>query len=234
MSYLYPYVPIYTYFNEVLGFPDWSSKNILDFGGNVGNFLKDPNCNVHPSYYTCLDISKAAIDHGQAEFPKANWLYYNRYNCVYNKLGHKNESLPQLQNKFDFILAFSVFTHTSQKEMLSTVQNELMPLLNKTGKLAFTFLEPYMISHFVDKRIQNNPEISQDNIILQTENLSHFYYINDDIIQFEFKDDGTEDLQHLLSFYSVSDIQNLFSNYKTNLYTVPNSLLQSCIVLENN
>jgi hypothetical protein len=33
----------FTYFSMQVGEPDWSKKDVLDFGGNVGNILRDPN-----------------------------------------------------------------------------------------------------------------------------------------------------------------------------------------------
>ena len=32
----------FTYFSMQLGEPDWSKLDLLDFGGNVGNILRDP------------------------------------------------------------------------------------------------------------------------------------------------------------------------------------------------
>jgi len=41
----------FTYFSTQLGDTNWSGKNILDFGGNVGNILRDPNATIEPERY---------------------------------------------------------------------------------------------------------------------------------------------------------------------------------------
>jgi len=50
--------------------------------------------------------------------------------------------IPALQaKKFDVIMAFSVFTHTHQQEMLDLV-SQLRLMLTSNGALAFTFTDP--------------------------------------------------------------------------------------------
>jgi len=36
----------FTYFSLQLGQSDWSGRDVLDFGGNVGNILRDPNSTI--------------------------------------------------------------------------------------------------------------------------------------------------------------------------------------------
>jgi hypothetical protein len=54
--------------------------------------------------------------------------------------------------KFDIILAFSVFTHTHQKEMLELVE-QLRRLLAPRGVLAFTFCDPAYDRSLTDHRL---------------------------------------------------------------------------------
>lgn len=232
MNYIHPYYPIFTYFNEVLEQPSWDDKNILDFGGNAGNFLKDPKCSILPGQYTCLDVDKVALAEGKLQFPQANWTHYNRYNCVYNKIGFKDAELPRFKKKFDFILSFSVFTHTTKVEMIKTVENDLMPILSDTGRLAMTFLAPEHINYFIDLRLKKNATVSKELLLLRTMGLSHFYYINDNIITTEFNDEPNEKIRHMLSFYDPTNIQKIFKKYKTVLYVQPNRLLQYCLILQ--
>src|SRR5437588_376020 len=54
----------FRYFDQQLGFPDWSRLTILDFGGNVGTFLDDAGSRIDPKHYWCLDITAEAIEFG--------------------------------------------------------------------------------------------------------------------------------------------------------------------------
>ena len=38
----------FTYFSQQVGESIWRGKKVLDFGGNIGNLLKDPNSNIAP------------------------------------------------------------------------------------------------------------------------------------------------------------------------------------------
>lgn len=155
MNYVHPYSPIYSYFDSQLSQPAWEQMNVLDFGGNVGNLLKDPKCKLPARNYTCLDVDQAPLEQGRELFPEARWIYYNRFNAVYNNQGNDQEQLPHFEEKFDVILAFSVFTHTPESEMLLTVRDQLIPLLRAGGRLAFTFIEPLYLEKFIARRAQD-------------------------------------------------------------------------------
>lgn len=132
----------FTYFDLQLGKPDWRGKKVLDFGGNVGNILRDPNANIDRDKYWCIDVSRDAIEAGKQTYPDAHWVFYNRYNFAFNPTGVEALELPGLGQEFDYVLAYSVFTHTSESEMI-----ELIPQLERwlavDGVLAFTFIDPH-------------------------------------------------------------------------------------------
>jgi len=111
----------FSYFNQMLGGPVWKGKKTLDFGGNVGGFLVSAGDHVDHDDYWCLDLTQAAIDEGRRSFPRANFVYYDRYSSYFNPSGVRNLPVPDLGLKFDIILAFSVFTHTHRKEMIELV-----------------------------------------------------------------------------------------------------------------
>ena len=46
----------FTYFAQQLGESNWHGKNVLDFGGNVGNILRDPECTIDHERDWCLDV----------------------------------------------------------------------------------------------------------------------------------------------------------------------------------
>ena len=132
----------FAYFDEQLEHPDWRDKLVFDFGGNKGNFLRDPACPVRRQDYYCLDVLREAIDEARAEFPEANWVHYDRYNRSFNPEGKLDLPVPDLGVRFDFILAYSVFTHTSLEETKEFVK-QLERFLAPGGTLAFTFIDPH-------------------------------------------------------------------------------------------
>jgi SAM-dependent methyltransferase len=131
----------FSYFDRQLGHPDWSEATVLDFGGNVGNILLDPGCTIDPRRYWCLDIEKDAIAEGQQRHPLAHFAFYDRYNFEFNPCGTPELPVPDLGQRFDIIVAYSVFSHTSRGEMLRLVE-QLRALLTDSGALAFTFIDP--------------------------------------------------------------------------------------------
>jgi hypothetical protein len=128
----------FAYFDTLLGHPDWRGRKVLDFGGSDGNLLRDPQCVIRPEDYYCLDVVRGAIEDGRAAFPQAHWFHYDRYNCSFNPEGTPHLGVPDLGVQFDFILAYSVFTHTTREEM-HELAGQLRACLAPAGVLAFTF-----------------------------------------------------------------------------------------------
>ena len=131
----------FVYFDEQLDHPDWRDKRVLDFGGNKGNLLLDPACTITHQNYYCLDVIREAIEEGREAFPEAHWFHYDRYNCSFNPEGVVDLPIPDLGVEFDFILAYSVFTHTAWNETKDLVE-QLRARLAPGGVLAFTFIDP--------------------------------------------------------------------------------------------
>ena len=131
----------FSYFDQVLEDPVWKGRKILDFGGNVGGFLVGAGDHVDHEDYWCLDLTQAAIDEGRRNFPRAHFVFYDRYSSYFNPNGGRNLPVPDLGLKFDIILAFSVFTHAHRKEMLELVE-QLRSMLAPQGVFAFTFSDP--------------------------------------------------------------------------------------------
>src|SRR5215467_7833466 len=124
----------FSYFDRMLGGPVWKGSKILDFGGNVGGFLVSSADRVDHRDYWCLDVTQGAIEQGRIDFPRAHFVFYNRYSSYFNPQGIRNLPVPDLGLKFDVILAFSVFTHTHQNEMLELV-GQLRRMLSRHGVL---------------------------------------------------------------------------------------------------
>lgn len=132
----------FAYFNEQLGDPDWSGKLVFDFGGNRGGLLLDPSCTIRQQDYYCVDVVGDAIKEGRRLFPLAHFEHYDRYNRSFNPEGVVDLPAPDLGVRFDFILAYSVFTHTTLDEMRDLV-GQLEAFLAPGGALAFTFIDPH-------------------------------------------------------------------------------------------
>ena len=132
----------FAYFDEQLDQPDWSGKSVLDFGGNKGNLLLDPLCKIQQCDYYCIDVVQEAIEEGRRTFPEAHWFHYDRYNRSFNPEGVVDLPVPDFGRRFDFILAYSVFTHTTFEEMKDLIA-QLEAFLAPGGALAFTFIDPH-------------------------------------------------------------------------------------------
>ncbi|MFN2533450.1 MAG: class I SAM-dependent methyltransferase [Pyrinomonadaceae bacterium] len=135
----------FTYFSQQVGNPSWRGKEVLDFGGNIGNILRDSASTIDHERYWCLDVVEDSIAKGKIAFPRAHWIFYNRYCFFFNPHGVPNLQLPDLPQRFDYIVAYSVFTNTTPSDMLQLVK-QLENLLAANGSLAFTFIDPYHFS----------------------------------------------------------------------------------------
>jgi SAM-dependent methyltransferase len=144
MSYVSKHSGQFEYFDALLGQPGWRGKQVLDLGGNAGNILLDPNCTIEHDKYWCIDVSRDAIEQGRRRYPEAHFIYYDRYNFQYNPGGVVGLEVPAPRHKFHYVLAMSVFTHTTRGEMFELVK-DLESLLVEGGVLAFTFLDPHYV-----------------------------------------------------------------------------------------
>jgi SAM-dependent methyltransferase len=131
-----------TYFDLLLDRPNWEDAKVLDFGGNRGITLTAGR--IRESNYWCVDVSLDAIDQGRRDYPNAHWIFYNRYNFHFNPTGIEKLPIPLEGRSFDYILAYSVFTHTSKAEMIELVES-LRGLLADDGRLAFAFIDPHLV-----------------------------------------------------------------------------------------
>jgi SAM-dependent methyltransferase len=131
-----------SYYDLQLDYPDWEQATVLDFGGNRGNALMAGR--IQEKNYWCVDVSWDAIERAHRDYPEAHWIFYDRYNFEFNPTGIPDLPIPDLGRKFDYILAYSVFSHTHEAEMIELVK-DLQHLLADGGRLAFTFVDPHYV-----------------------------------------------------------------------------------------
>ena len=132
---------IFSYFANALGDCDWSDKDVLDFGGNIGGLLRDPDSTIREERYWCIDIVAQAIEQGKRDYPRAHWLFYDLYNFRFNPYGTRGLAWADPGQQFDIIAAYSVFTSNFEADLLRIVPR-LEQMLKPGGRLAFSFMDP--------------------------------------------------------------------------------------------
>ena len=75
----------FDFFDKQLGHPDWTGKTVLDFGGNIGGFLRGAGNRVEPENYWCLDLDKEVLERGQRAFLRTHFVFYNRYSFEFSR-----------------------------------------------------------------------------------------------------------------------------------------------------
>lgn len=135
----------YTYFAEQIGRSNWDRLDVLDFGGNIGNMLRDPASTIDPRRYWCLDVDHESLAVGREACPVAHWVHYDRQSFFFNPTGVPGLPLPDLGRTFDVIVAYSVFPNTTCADLVDLVP-QLERLLAPGGVLAFTFIDPNHVS----------------------------------------------------------------------------------------
>jgi len=238
----------FTYFSRQLGQSVWRGKDVLDFGGNIGNILRDPAATIDEERYWCLDVVKDSIERGKIAFPKAHWCFYNRYCFFFNPYGIPQLPLPDLGRRFDYVVAYSVFSNTTPADMLQLVE-QLAGLLASNGALAFTFIDPYY-SSWPDLYHGNNFQwrlareiqlareggsvlsLDTEDLVKRSQNADWFLLVNADDLYIE-----TEDIRFYEpaqqrtchAFYTADYIRKLFPS-ATVLPPVNGEMQHCCII----
>lgn len=148
------HVETYDLYGCLKNYINFDNKSILDFGGSFGNLIISSDGKIQEENYTCLDVDSIALNKGRQQFPNAQWIWYNRYNTMYNPLGDRK--WPDL-NTYDLIFSYSVFTHTSYQDLLETILY-LKTRLNKNGEIYISYASQdniALIKWLTDKRIKD-------------------------------------------------------------------------------
>lgn len=199
------------------------NKSLLDFGCNYGSFLESSERRFDEKLYTGIDVDIDALSIGREMFPNATFIHSNQHNYMYNNNG--STIMPEV-GKFDNIVSYSVFTHTTLNDFMSNLE-WLYTKLNVGGKLMCTYLNiehAPTVNYFYNKRVNDFGHC--DRITTET-----FIYLLDNKVS------TTEmNCNFFLSFFQNSYLESLLRErkYSFKLYDNINAknCFQSCIVIE--
>ena len=240
----------FTYFSLQLGADDWRGRNVLDFGGNIGNMLRDPDCTIDQERYWCVDVVEESIAKGKAAFPKSHWIYYDRYCFFFNPHGAPLLKLPPVDALFDYIVAYSVFTNTSRTDMIDLV-GQLVERLAPDGRLAFTFIDPNYRSWpgrypgnnlrwrlereiFLEKEKGNVLDVDVPAVVERAKDASWFVLVNGEDLYLETdqtKHYALEQQRTYHTFYTVEYMKSLFP--RADILPPVNDEMQHCCVIRS-
>ena len=233
----------FTYFSTQLGDTNWSGKNILDFGGNVGNILRDPNSTIDPERYWCLDVDKETVEQGKASFPESHWVFYDRFSFFFNPNGVRSLPLPHMDEMFTYIVAYSVFTNTCETDMLELVP-QLKRILAPGGALAFTFIDPHYVTWAPRNNLQwrldleterrHITEAEANDVDARAQNAKWFILVNGGDLYIETEDVRPYPPEEQRTFHVFHTADYMRSLFPTATILPPvNNEMQHCCIIRN-
>lgn len=188
-------------FEEIFG--NVNNQKIFDFGGSSGNLLYFSNGKISENNYTCVDISREAINSGMEEFPNASWIHYDRFNWMYNEHGNPAMQFPNVDKSQDIIWAYSVFSHVDAEEFIKTI--EWFQSFNYK-KLAVSFLDingDEIKQYFYNKRVKDYGSCNSELLSLSSKDgYSAYFFDNSDLEVNKYKCKYIP-TKHFLSFFDT-------------------------------
>lgn len=210
----------------------WLSSKILDYGGNRGNVLEDLK-ERQPGVlfdYTCVDVDQDALDFGKAHSPECSWIKSNCYNQAYNSTGNHEYTLPFEDNTFDYILAYSVHSHTTLEQMVYDIK-ELLRILKPGGKIGTTVPDHQSVKFFLNKRRREFGHTVNEGKFFDIKD--YLYFINHDTVTKEF---DMKPVQYFVSFYNITWLTDYLKKLNFKAYSPAsapvNGYSQKLIVIE--
>ena len=181
-------------------------------------------------------------------FPKAHWIFYDRYCFFFNPQGIRDLALPAVEQRFDFIVAYSVFTNTPRSDMLQLV-GQLKDRLAHNGALAFTFIDPHYHSWpdrysannlvwrlereiFLEKEKGHTLDIDVHALAERAQDSEFFVLVNGEDLYLETEDTRSyepEQQRTYHTFYTVDYMRSLFP--QAQILPPANDEMQHCCVI---
>jgi len=199
---------LYEIFNHNNITVDWSTAKILDFGCNVGNYLNHATPFIDPANYVGLDLNENALTLARARHPEARFVHYNRRHQSYNPNGVEGlRAADVLNEKFDVIIAYSVFTHATVTET-KTQLDDLRELLNPGGCILFTMWSDDFLARFQEHIASKSliTEIDADSI----EYNEVLYWIDYERVVTDVHDVNLPECIAICTFYKMDKFAALF------------------------
>ena len=185
-------------------FPDFTQDNtLLDFGGNRGNLLYFSEGDIKINNYTSIDVSNQSILQGTSEFPDARFIYYDRWNSMYNHQGEKSLNFPSVDKKQDYIFSFSVFTHTDLEEFKKTL--DWFDTFNYKH-MAHSLLDircELTVKWFYNKRVNDYGKCVDIISVANDPSVYMFYLFDNDKLVVNEEVAPTVDSNHFTTFYDL-------------------------------
>lgn len=208
---LYPRSERLSFFDTVLGSPDWENSIILDVGANRGNLLEDlqqKKIGKEENYYA-LDVDHEALNFGKSNYPNANWIPFNAFNPMYNKTGVLSQKFPFEDNTFDITCSYSVYSHTTHENFIHDLA-EIQRVTKPGGKIAITFVDQDSINFFLTKRRADYPDKFIINIRDIEESFrrrnEYIYYVDNELLVDEIHNPAG--INHLVTVYNYDWLLN--------------------------
>lgn len=231
----------FSYFSQQVGNADWRGKSVLDFGGNVGNILRDPTSTIDEDRYWCIDVVNESVERGRETFPRAHWMFYDRRSFFFNPHGVPDLPVPELGRAFDYIVAYSVFPNTSHTDMIQLV-GQLESMLAPNGALAFTFIDPnhrswpeYHGNNYtwrLEEEHRNGNRSRIDVLVEGAKGASWFMLVNGDDLYVEREDVraySAEEQRSCHVFHTAGYMKSLFPH--ATIVPPANREMQHCCVI---
>lgn len=195
---------IFSYNNDV----DWANAKILDFGCNVGNYLNHAVPFIKKENYVGIDLNNHSLSVARVRHPEASFVFYNKYHQSFNPTGVDNIRINDVLNeKFDVIIAYSVFTHCSVNEMKAELKN-LLEVLKPGGCILFTVwshdffkrFHEYLLSRLTIEEFDCD-SVEYDEVL---------YWVDYGKVFTDDHDIHLKDCKSLCTFYKLDKFQELF------------------------
>lgn len=179
----------------------WYTKEILDFGCNVGHLLTTSDGAIDPTNYVGVDILQNSLYIAKKLHPTASWIHYNAHNSTFNPTGVHGITLT-LNRKFDYIIAYGVFTHCEIHEII-IILNNLKTMLKPNGSIVFSIWElPHFKGYLKFLNDCFKIPLIDDYEFFNVNSKKSLYLVNRNQLVIDCENTGMTDLKWLETFYN--------------------------------